>query len=90
MKKTKPKIEVIVKQTEEAPVSMEIMAESIVAISNAAKKMRSSKLTDKALFILIQNACPAVGFSYKKAKPGIAEIRGVFEGIANLEKEYIK
>jgi hypothetical protein len=80
---------VTVKQNEEAPIAVEIMAESIVAISQGIKKLRTTRLNDRALFLLIQNASPSVG-NYPPKKVTIGEIKAVLEGIESLEKTFLK
>lgn len=52
---------ITVKQDENKPVLVEVMAEAIVAISEGIKKLRSGPLNDRALILLIQNAAPNHG-----------------------------
>jgi 2-phosphoglycerate kinase len=70
---------VVVKQTEnEIPV--EIRAESIKEISEAVRKLRAGRLTDRAIILLIHDHC-GVG------KPAI---KAVLDGMQTLSKRYIK
>lgn len=43
---------ITVKQDENKPVLVEVMAEAIVAISEGIKKLRSGPLNDRALILL--------------------------------------
>ncbi len=70
----------------EQPEPLEIMEREILAISVGMKRLRSTRLNDKALFLLIQNAAP---HAYGKAIT-IKQIESVFEGIESLEKKYLK
>lgn len=77
---------IVVKNDTEIPV--EIIAQAIVAISEGIKKLRSSRLKDDALFLLIQRASPDLRNPYRKV--GIKEIEAVFEGIESLERKFLK
>lgn len=72
----------------EGEVPTEVIAESIVAISEGVKKLRSGRLNDKALFLLIQNAAPLGG--HPRGKVSIKNIMDVFAGIESLERTYLK
>lgn len=86
----KIKKEVKVVQNEEAPIAVEVMAESIKEISNGIKRLRSTRLNDKALHLLIQHACRGVSGAYSNSKPGLPVIRAVIESIESLEATYLK
>lgn len=73
----------------DVPETWEVMEKSIVAISEGIKKLRSTRLNDKALFLLIQRASPSIS-KYPTRKVGIPDIEAVFEGIASLEKTFLK
>lgn len=87
----KKKTETVVKQIENDLVTVEILASSIVAISEGIKKLRAGKLTDDALILLIQHAAPAkrVG-GYAKSPISAAEVRRVLAGLEDLSKTYVK
>lgn len=80
------KVKVI--QDEAKPIATEVIADAIVAISDGIKKLRSGRLNDKALFLLIQTASPARNNNYQKV--GIYEVRAVLEGIESLESTFLK
>jgi hypothetical protein len=76
----------VVKQALDNEVPTEVLAESIVAISAGIKKLRSGRLTDRALLLLIQDAAPSL-----RHKPiSQREIKAVLEGIDGLERAFIK
>ena len=77
---------VTVKQDEKKPVPVEVMAASIVSISEGIKKLRASPLNDRALVLLIQHACPQVNYKPVSGK----DVRAVLAGIEGLEREYLK
>lgn len=79
-----------IKQTADAEVPIEVLADAIVAMSQGIKKLRAGKLNDRALFLLIQNASPTVGQGYRAKPLSIAAIKAVFEGIESLERAYTK
>lgn len=72
------------------PETVEVMEKSIVAISEGIKKLRSTRLNDKALFMLIAHASPSYGRSYPKTKICIRDVQSVIEGIESLERVYLK
>ncbi|MGM4891223.1 hypothetical protein [Tardiphaga sp. 839_C3_N1_4] len=78
---------VIVKQTGPNEIPTEVMANAIVAISEGIKKLRSGRLNDKALYLLIQHAAPT-GQNYGKISQ--REIKSVLEGIDALSATYLK
>jgi hypothetical protein len=73
---------VIVAQVEGAEVPTEILAESIVAISQGVKRLRAGKLNDRALILLIQDACTT--------RIGKDVIARVLNGMESLEATYIR
>lgn len=80
----------IVNKDETKPMPVEVLAESIKAISDGVRKLRSGPLNDKALLLLIQSAAPAVGGKYGSQKIGMTDIRVVLEGMESLEATYLK
>lgn len=85
MKNVKPVI-----KDGEIPETIEVMEKSIIAISEGIKKFRSTRLNDKALFMLIAHASPSYGNSYPKTKICIRDVQSVIEGIESLERMYLK
>ena len=71
---------VIVKQNKENEIPVEVLAESIKEISQAIGKLRSGKLTDRAIILLIADNC-TVG------KPAIKD---VLDSMQTLSKRYLK
>lgn len=77
-----------IEKDEEVPT--EIIASAIVAISAGIKKLKSGRLNDKALIMLIQHAAPG-----KKSKRGYkpvttGEVRAVLEGLESLSATFLK
>lgn len=79
----------VIQKDEAKPMPVEIIAESIKAISDGIRRLRGGPLNDKALMLLIQHAAPSIG-RYSQNKIGITEIRAVIEGIESLEATYLK
>jgi hypothetical protein len=69
-------------------VPTEVLADAIVAISQGIQKLRSGRLNDPALYLLIQHAAPTVGF--RKRRVGISEIKAVLRGIEALSATYLR
>ena len=57
MTKQKYPLTVTVKNDSETPAAIEVIAQSVIDVSEAMKKIRSGKLTDRALILLIQDTC---------------------------------
>lgn len=77
---------VIIKQppppAEEVPT--EVLADAIVAISDAVKKIRSGALKEKALLLLIANAIPQAD------RPTQKQIAAVLDAAESLKSVYVK
>ena len=76
-----------IKQDATDPIAVEVLATEIVAIAQGIKKLRSSRLNDRALHLLIQHAAPT-GPRYEKITVG--QIKQVLAGIEALEAAYLK
>lgn len=82
---------ITVKHDEESPVPLEIMAQSIVAISAGIQKLRAGPLNERCLLMLIQGACPDVRVGkYAKSPVTQKQIKCVLDGISQLEAAYLK
>lgn len=71
---------ITVKTNEENPEPLEIIAESIIEISQAVKKINQSRVDRKVVLLLIKHQ---TGISF-------SQIEKVLDAAANLEKHYIK
>lgn len=89
---SKREVIVSVKQDEQNPVTIEVLAESIKAISAGVKALRNGKLKDDALILLIQHAAPTIKHQgrYSRARLTPKAIRAVLQGLESLEQTYIK
>lgn len=78
MAKVKPNIEIV--QSEEYPVPLKILADEIVKVSQAAQSILNSRLTNRAILLLI------------KDRTGLPmnDIDKVLCAAADLEKQFIK
>lgn len=79
---------VTVVQDPEEPVETEILAEAIVGISNAIKKLRESDLNDRAIVVLINASLPSNGKGGKVAN--LTTIRAVLDAIEELKENYCR
>ena len=79
----------VIKQEEGKEVPVEVLASEIKAISAGVKKLLKGPIKNKAIYLLVQNACPTIG-SYPTRKVGMSEVRAVIEGLERLEAEYLK
>lgn len=73
----------IIKQDKDNEVPVEILAKSIVEVSEAARKLLGSKLTKRAICILIKDSMTGSGLPMK-------DIQTVLDCAANLDKRYLK
>lgn len=73
-------------------VPTEVLAESIVAISDGVKRLRSGKLKESALLLLIQHAAPSPKRGrYRTGQPiPIRTIKAVLEGMESLKTQFVK
>lgn len=79
---------IVVEQTPENEIPVEVLAGEISAIAAGMKKLRSGRLNDTALCLLIQHAAPS---PKKYGSPlSIRAIKAVLDGIASLEATYLK
>lgn len=67
---------------EEVPT--DVLADAIVAISDAVKKLKAGPLTDKALLLLIHNAIP------QSDRPTQKQIAAVLDAAESLKSIYVK
>ncbi len=76
-----PKYEV---KNDDEELPEEVIAQSIVTVADGAERLFRSKLNRKAIFLLIQNACPSAD------RPSIKTIETVFVAAQALKKTYLK
>lgn len=79
-----------VRQTEGKEVPTEVLATSIKALADGMRKLRNGRLSDRAIFLLVQDASPNVGGKYGSAKLSMKDIRAVFSGLDNLEAAFLR
>lgn len=73
---------VTIKVNEEAPETLEIIADSIIRVADAFEKIKRGRLSQRALIILIKDACgSAVNFS---------EIEIILNTIPKLKDKFIR
>lgn len=70
----------IVKQNPEAEIPTEVLAQSIIDISKGIIRMRTGRLNDRALFVLLKDA---TGVSQQN-------IKLVIDGLQSLQTTYIR
>lgn len=80
---------IAIKQDPEKEVPMEVLADAVVAITEGVKKLLSSRVTDRTLYMLIADAAPQYG-KYPKSSVGVREVKAVLEGITQLEARHLK
>lgn len=68
------------RQLENEPAT-EAIADSVIAISAAIKKLRAGRLNDRAIIVLLQGADNSLS---------VRSIKAVFDGLQDLEKNYIR
>lgn len=76
----KPKVKVVQSLDDQDNVPLEIIAQSIKAISDSVKKMRQLSLNNKAIILLLHDS----------SKVSKTQIHNVLMAMENLEDEYLK
>lgn len=77
----------IIEQDPENIVTTTVLANAIVAISEGVRKLQSSRIADRTLYLLIADAVPSYG---RNQTVGVREVKAVLEGIASLEARHLK
>ncbi len=77
-------------QTQDQPVTTEVIAEAIVAISSGVKKLLAGPLNEAAIVLLITHATPAPKRGYIRNPISAKVVRAVLHGMESLEREYLK
>lgn len=67
-------------QNKDAPVSTQILAESIVAISAGMKRIQSGGLNDRAIEVLLHDSTDV----------SMTDIRKVIKGLSALSTNYVR
>lgn len=76
-----PKVTIV--KDKERVVSVKIMQEAIVEIASAARTLLNSRLTKRAIVVLIKDSIPGSGITMR-------DIELVLEHAAKLDKNYLK
>ncbi len=80
---------VAILQDAENPESPELIAQAVIDVSKAARKLLGSKLTEDAIITLIRNKIPQSRY-YGQKNTGKKAIREVLQTAAKLDRFYIK
>jgi glutaredoxin-related protein len=76
--------EIVVKQDEEKPIAVEILAASILAFDKATKRMVASGLTNRAIALLINDAMRPVD------RISVTKIEDVLRELPRLAEIYTR
>lgn len=79
-----------IKQDTSKSIPVELLASSLMTISEGIKRLRKERLNDRALFLLIQNAAPKNGPRSNSPQITLQEIQCVIEGLERLEETFIR
>lgn len=71
-----------IKQDEKNPEPTEVIADAIIKVSEAFEKLKSSKLTERAILLLIKDSIPG--------QMGMGDIKTVIDAAFHLKDRYIK
>jgi len=77
----------IVEQKQDQPIEVKIIAESIVVISEGIARLRKGMLNDRAIVLLIHDACSTDRMGKKPGKP---EIRNILDTMESLSETYLR
>ena len=81
---------VVVKRDAENPEPVEIIAKSIIELSQGVKKILSGRLNREALLVLIYAACPKSPSSFHGKAITKKQVGQVLDTLKELEEIYIK
>jgi hypothetical protein len=81
MKKENPKVQVV--KDKENNINIKIMEQAIVDVAEAARKLLNSRLSKRAVIVLIRDSMPGSGMPFK-------DIETVLDCAARLDKSYLK
>lgn len=84
----KPSI-ITIKQNSESPIPVEVLADSIVAISKGMKAVLDGPLQERAILLLIADACERP-IRNGNTIIGIKTVKAVLDGIKDLERQFVK
>lgn len=63
---------------------LEILASSIVAVAEGARRLKASRLKDRAILLLIRDSIPGT------MKIALSDIQNVLDAAANLDVKFLK
>lgn len=72
----------VIKNDKDKPLPVEIIAESIVEVAKGFRAMRNSRLTRRAIMILIKDSCTG--------NVTLSDISKIMDAAADLDKNFIK
>jgi hypothetical protein len=78
---------VVIRQNPNNPLPTEIVADAIVQLAAGMRELRSGRLNDRALHLLICEACPSYG---NNRRIGMREVKAVLAGIEALERTFLR
>lgn len=84
------KTRINVGQADDKPIPVDVIASSIVAIADGVKKLNASKLTQRALVLLITDACPPINQGHPRVRITQSQVKAVLAGMSSLEAQFIK
>lgn len=79
---------VAVKQDDQEPVTVEVLAAAIVRLDATAQRLYQSGLNENAIVTLIDGMNVSTGIRYNKQRVGKAAIRAVLRNLKALRKTY--
>lgn len=83
------KTKVNITQSEEEPIERNILAQAIVEMSSAMKKLTRGGLAREAIVILTQHNYRTTS-KYPSRKPSLAEVRAVLDSLDELAGRYTR
>ena len=80
----------IIEQDKEKPIEKLVIADHILEIGRAMKRLVESGLNRHAILVLVHENCKAAGSRFQRKKPSMDTVRVVFNSLADLERQYCK
>ena len=75
--------ELVIKKDKEDPIPVEVMERAIVDLAAGFKRMKSSRLSEKAIILLVQHSAGTTVVTQ-------AQVKAVLDSAANLDRTFLK
>lgn len=75
---------------QEPIIEVEVIADAVIKISEAVERLKKSKLSERAILLLIHDNCSLAGGKFHKKPVTLKQVKAVYDSIHTLKNAYIK